>query len=151
MPTPWPHSQRLQQHSVIVVNDYAEHNFQKYQISFFVTFCGSFCRVANSLICSFAHSLFRSKLLILKRNHEQFAQVTHDERATVSYLLRLLMTKRQPWAICSGSSWQLALLREQIAVLQTKNEWIAQKTDKRFRNPVVFYFLLSKIISSVSA
>ena len=41
----------------------------------------SFFRVGNLGFCSFAHSLFRSKSLKLKSDHEQFAHVAHDKRA----------------------------------------------------------------------
>ena len=66
---------------------------------------------ALSLICS---SIFRSKLLILKSNCEQFTHVAHYKRATVSDLLRLLITKERPWSIHSRWSLQKSN-REQFA------------------------------------
>ena len=96
-------------------------------------------RVGNSLIRS---SLFCSKLLILKSDCEQFAQIAHEKRATVSESLRLLTKNEQLWAICSERPWvkgrsgqksnlsQSFVFSEWIALSLTKNEWFTKTFGK---------------------
>ena len=107
-------------------------------------------RVGNSLIRS---SLFCSKLLILKSDCEQFAQIAHEKRATVSKLLRLLTKNEQLWAICSERPWvkgrsgqksnlsQSFVFSEWIALSLTKNEWFTKNIWKKS------YFCKFKITS----
>ena len=61
----------------------------------------------------FAHSLFAlcSKSLKLKSDHEPFAKVAHDKKATVSESLRSLMTKER--------QGRLALFSERITLSLT--------------------------------
>ena len=72
--------------------------------------------ICSLLICSFAHLLksLRSNEQLWAicsdcsgqvSNCEQIAKVAQDKWATVRESLRLLMTKEQPWVICSGRSW----------------------------------------------
>ena len=107
-------------------------------------------RVGNSRSRS---SLFCSKLLILKSDCEQFAQITHEKRATLSKLLRLLTKNEQLWAICSERPWvkgrsgqksnlsQSFVFSEWIALSLTKNEWFTKNIWKKS------YFCKFKITS----
>ena len=72
--------------------------------------------ICSFTYCSFDHLLRSLKsygqLLVIcsdhsgqKSNCEQIAQVTHVKRATVSELLKSLMTNERLWAICSGWPW----------------------------------------------
>ena len=63
-----------------------------------------------------------------KSDREWFTPVALYQRANMSNLLRLLMTKEQ--------HEQFALFHKQIALLLKKNEWMAQKTDEQIPNPV---------------
>ena len=79
-------------------------------------------RVGNLLFCS--------KSLILKSNCEQFAQITHDKRATVSELHRLLTKNEQPWAIHSGRSPKMSDL-ERIPQFALQN-WVKVRIPRFF-------------------
>ena len=68
-------------------------------------------------LCPKANRSSRSRRSLQKSDHERFAQVAHDKRATVSDSLRSLMTKEQ-WEIFA------------FLLFRSKNEQIAQKTDK---------------------
>ena len=60
---------------------------------------------------------------------EQFTQVTQNKWATVSKLLRSLMTNEWMWAIHSGRSGKKSKLLI-FSLLLSKNEWFAQKNMK---------------------
>ena len=101
---------------------------------FFVCFLQffPFFRPKSELIPSlFAHSLF------FKERLEHFAPVALYKRATVSDSLWLLMTKEQPWAICSGPSWQksersILLFFMSETLFRSKKEQIAWKPMSKF-------------------
>ena len=77
-------------------------------------------RVGNLLFCS--------KSLILKSNCEQFAQITHDKRATVSELHRLLTKNEQPWAIHSGHSPKMSNCEQNAQVAHDKRATRANRS-----------------------
>ena len=84
----------------------------------------NFFRVGNLL---FGSSLFWSKSQKLKSDHEWFAQVRLNKRATMSKLLRLLLSKEWPWEICSGRSLQKSDLSKSL-----KNEWFARRNSEKW-------------------
>ena len=66
-------------------------------------------RLGNSPFCSFTlrSSLFCSKLLKLKSEHERFAQVTINKKTTMSQSLRSLITKERPEQIAQKRAIRL--------------------------------------------
>ena len=86
----------------------------------------------SSLLRSFLKSEVRNSLrsLITKSDCVWFAQVAHDKRATVSDSLTSLFTKER--------QEQFPFFEERIALLLTKNERIARKTDEQISNPVTY-------------
>ena len=63
------------------------------------------CKVYSGLgICSFTHRSFAHSNWM--SDCEQFAQIAQDKWATVSELIRSLISKEQPWANRSGRSYQ---------------------------------------------
>ena len=69
---------------------------------------------------------------------EQFTQVTQNKWATVSKLLRSLMTNEWMWAIHSGRSGKKSKLLI-LSLLLSKNEWFAQKKYEKSCFLYVFY------------
>ena len=93
----------------------------------FLTVC---LRALHSCCSSLVHSLVNSDLIDLllwlftKEQPEQFAQVTHDRRATMSDSLRLLMIMTKEW------QERFAFFHERIALSLTKNEGIKKLMSK---------------------
>ena len=97
----------------------------------FLTVC---LRALHSCCSPLVRSLVNSDLIDLllwlftKEQPEQFAQVTHDRRATMSDSLRLLMIMTKEW-------------RERFAFFSWANgsfahkKWANQKTDEQIPNP----------------
>ena len=79
------------------------------------------CSCRSLLLSLFAHSLFFKEWL------ERFAPVALYKRATVSDLIRLLMTKDQ---------WErFTLFTSELLFRYKKTKLITQKTDERIPNP----------------
>ena len=73
-------------------------------------------------MCSFAYSLFCSKLFIFKeQREEQFAFVALYKRATMSESLSSFFKKEQPWAICSFSRVSRSFAQKKPAI-PSKNQ-----------------------------
>ena len=77
-------------------------------------------RVGTSLICS-----YRSNQM---RDCERFTQIAQDKWATVSKLLRSLMSKERLWGNSSGHSWQMSGSERfaQVAHVKWANEQFTQ-------------------------
>ena len=105
--------------------------------------------LGKPLICRVGNSLFCSKSLTLKRDHEWFTHVALYERATVSHVSHLLVIQAnslQKQVICSKNSYFCYVFDSfpsfyaqeriaDVALLLMKNDQFAQKSDKRIHNP----------------
>ena len=74
---------------------------------------------------------------------EWFAQIAQEKWATVSELLRLLMSKERPWANRSGCSWQKSDCERFAQVAHDKyvNERFAQKNLIKIVSLVCFLYV----------
>ena len=91
----------------------------------------------SSLPRSFLKSEVRNSLrsLITKSDHERVAHIALYKRATVSDLLRSLMTKGHPWAIRSRRSLQKSD-RSNSLFLKSELLFCSQKTSELLEKPM---------------
>ena len=99
-------------------------SFEKFVFfRWFWQFVPFFMPKSQSLPMLFAHLLF------FKERLDWFALVTLHKRATMSDSLRLLMTKKQLWAIRSGCSWQKSN-ESNLLFFTSKSFFLSQKTSE---------------------
>ena len=78
-----------------------------------------------------------SGLRICSCAHRSFAEIPQIKWATVSDLLRSLMTKERPWANCSGCSWQMSD-REQFPQV-AHDKWANERFAQNNLTKIIFY------------
>ena len=100
--------------------------------------CSPFlCQKSESLLSLFA------QLLLIKDQQDRFALVALYKRAKMRELLLSLFTKERPWVNWSrrslkrvtGAICTFSRANRSFALMITKNEQFAQKTDDRIPNP----------------
>ena len=108
-------------------------------------------RLGNSPFCSFTlrSSLYCSKLLKLKSEHERFAQVTINKKTTMSQSLRSLITKERPEQIAQKRAIRLEKVWENyiccmlLTVFERFPPFLYQRANCSRRSSLICSFLKS--------